>query len=145
MREAITPRFQVYKSKISGFEEWSHQELNEKVKFITGFYDLEVLTLPRIKLSDIAISQSHTTTVDIPNPGLLTVTKSPKSVAYIYEEKGKNIEYVYQIPSVRTRESVYLQPGNYVLLYRPAGARSTQFSIEKRFSIKAGSSASINL
>jgi hypothetical protein len=31
VREAITPRFQVYKSKISCFEEWSHQELNEKV------------------------------------------------------------------------------------------------------------------
>ena len=121
------------------------QGINETGKYITGFYDLEILTLPRIKLTDIAISQSHTTTVDIPNPGLLTVTKGSKGLAFIYEEKGNKLELVFQLSENNPRESIYLQPGDYVLLYRPSGARSTQFSTEKRFNIKAGSSASINL
>ena len=121
------------------------QNLNETAKYITGFYDLEILTLPRIKLPDIAISQSHTTTIDIPNPGLLTVTKGSKGLAFIYEEKKNPLELVFTLTDTNPRESIYLQPGEYVLLYRPSGAKSTQFSIEKRFSIKAGSSASINL
>lgn len=120
-------------------------DLNEKVKMLTGFYDLEVLTIPRLKLNDIAVSQSHTTTVDIPNPGLLTVTKGSKGIAYIYEENSGTLNLVYKLSEFNTRESIYLQPGEYTLLYRPANARSTQFSIEKRFSIKEGSSASINL
>lgn len=121
------------------------QELNSTSKLLTGFYDIEFLTLPRVVLKDITISQSHTTKVDLPNPGLLTVTKKSKGSGGIYIDKKGKLEEVVRLNAMQPRESFYLQPGEYILLYRPNGAKSTAFNTHQKFSIKTGSSASINL
>lgn len=129
-----------------GFQETINvQALKETEKYITGFYDLEVLTHPRLKINDIAVSQSHTTTVNIPTPGLLTINKSKKGVGGIYERKNGKLELVVRLDLNLTRESYYMLPGDYVLIYRPKGAKSAMFTTEKEFKIIEGSSASINL
>lgn len=121
------------------------QELNSTEKYLTGFYDLEFLTLPRVILKDIAVSQSHTTKVDLPNPGLLTVTKKSKGSGGIFIDRNGKLERVVKLDENQPRESFYLQPGDYLLVYRPNGAKSTSFNTQQKFSIKTGSSASINL
>lgn len=121
------------------------QELNTTEKYLTGFYDLEFLTLPRVILKDIAVSQSHTTKVDLPNPGLLTVTKRSKGSGGIYIDRNGKLERVVNLDENQARESFFLQPGDYLLVYRPNGAKSTSFNTQEKFSIKTGSSASINL
>ena len=42
-------------------------------KLIVGKYDLEILSLPRIYLNEVSVSQSKTTTVQIPQPGIANV------------------------------------------------------------------------
>ncbi|UTW61030.1 VWA domain-containing protein [bacterium SCSIO 12741] len=121
------------------------QNLNTKVKYLTGFYDIELLTTPRIYLNDIAISQSHTTTLDIPNPGLFSLTLNSRIYGAIYQDKDGEMVWVKNLDSDQTRQSFYLQPGDYVVLYRPSEARSTWFTKEKKFTIKIGSSTSLNL
>jgi Ca-activated chloride channel family protein len=121
------------------------QPINATEKYVTGFYDIEVLTHPRLTLKDIAVSQSHTTTVNIPSPGLLTVNKGKKGVGGIYEEKDGKLSLVVRLKENLTRESFYMLPGKYTVLYRPSGARSTIFTVEKEIEITEGSSASVNL
>lgn len=121
------------------------QELNSTQKYLVGFYDLEFLTLPRVKLSDIVVSQSHTTKVDLPNPGLLTVTKKSKGSGGIFIDRNGKLEEVVKLDENQARESYYLQPGEYLLVYRHNGAKSTSFNKQEKFTIRTGSSASINL
>jgi Ca-activated chloride channel family protein len=121
------------------------QELNSTEKYLVGFYDLEFLTLPRVILKDIVVSQSHTTKVDLPNPGLLTVTKKSKGSGGIFIDRKGKLEEVVKLNENQPRESYYLQPGEYLLVYRPNGAKSTSFSTQQKFTIRTDSSASINL
>lgn len=121
------------------------QELNSTEKYLVGFYDLEFLTLPRVKLEDIVVSQSHTTKVDLPNPGLLTVTKKSKGSGGIFIDRNGKLENVVDLDENQPREGFYLQPGEYLLVYRPNGAKSTSFNTQQKFTIRTGSSASINL
>jgi len=121
------------------------QELNSIEKYLVGFYDIEILTIPRVILEDIVVSQSHTTTVDLPNPGLLTVTKKSKGSGGIFIDRNGKLEKVVKLDENQARESFYLQPGEYLLVYRANGAQSTSFNKQQKFTIRTGSSASINL
>ena len=96
-------------------------------------------------IKDIVISQSHTTTVNIPTPGLLTINKTKKGVGGIYQRKNGKLELVVRLDLNLTRESYYMIPGNYVIVYRSKGAKSSMFTVEKEIIISEGSSASINL
>ena len=46
------------------------QDFSTTQRYLIGTYDLEVLCLPRLYIDDVVISQSKTTTVEIPNPGI---------------------------------------------------------------------------
>src|SRR6202035_5729361 len=52
------------------------QKINTKEKYLTGTYDLEILTLPRTVVHNINIAQSKTTDVQLPAPGILTINKT---------------------------------------------------------------------
>jgi Ca-activated chloride channel family protein len=53
------------------------QETNTKQKYLTGKYDIEVLTIPRFIIEDIEIKQSETITINIPNTGTANIPLFP--------------------------------------------------------------------
>ena len=55
------------------------------------------------------------------------------------------LEEVVKLDENQARERYYLQTGEYLLVYRPNGAKSTSFNKQEKFTIRTGSSASINL
>ncbi len=120
------------------------QRINESVKYITGFYDIEVLSLPRIYLNNVAISQSHTTNVEIPKPGQLTISHNGYGPCMIQVDRKNKLEKVTELNSKSTKETISLQPGRYRALFRPTGAKGVVFTQEKEFFIKSGASTSIN-
>jgi len=120
------------------------QALNEKVEYLTGMYDLEILTLPRIYLTDVAISQSHTTTIEIPKPGQLTINKGGTGPCSILKKDGDQLVKVYEINARSLKKTINLQPGRYMAIYRPVGAKGVVFTQEESFIIKSGASASVN-
>jgi len=75
------------------------QNFEEVTKYITGNYDLEILTLPRVYVNDVNIKQSHTTKVFIPDPGIATVFLPAKGVTSIFLENNNKLEWVYNIAS----------------------------------------------
>ena len=115
-------------------------DLNSTEKYLTGKYDLEILTLPRILLNDVSIDQSKTTTVSIPRPGIVTFVFNATGFGSVYTWKGKQLEWVCNLDETLTKETIYLQPGKYHVVFRPKNSRESIYTIEKDFSIITGES-----
>ena len=121
------------------------QDFNSTVKYITGTYDLEVHTIPRMFIDDVDISQSKTTTVQIPQPGMVTFTSNASGYGSILWEDGNELKSVYTLNENFTKETVVLQPGSYRVVYRPKKSVATMYTIEKKFRIISGSSIIVGI
>ncbi len=116
------------------------QDFNTTEKYLVGKYDLEILTLPRINLQDVDISQSKTTTIQIPQPGIATfVTNGPGSGGVFIEEKNE-LKLIYNLDENLTKETVVMQPGNYRVIFRPKNSKESLYTIERKFNITSGDS-----
>ena len=121
------------------------QSFNVSQRYLTGGYDLEILTRPRIYLEDVVISQSKTTQVEIPAPGIVTVlSKGPGHGSILVEQKNQ-LKWVYTLSENTIKESIVLQPGTYRIVFRPKNSQSSAYTIEKTFRITSGSSNTLNL
>jgi Ca-activated chloride channel family protein len=120
-------------------------DINQKRKYLTGTYDIEILTLPRISISNLKIKQSETTSIKIPAPGLLTIlnTNAVPVFGSIYVERGQELEFVCEINGNTVTETITLQPGIYHLVYKNKGSKKTMSTRSERFQISSGSSYSI--
>ena len=121
------------------------QNFGETEKYITGHYDLEVLSLPRITLKEISISQSHTTTIEIPEPGIAVFRKSFNGYGTLLLNDKNKLTRVYELNETLTLETLYLQPGSYKIVFRPKNSRSTLYTVEQNFIIESGKTTDIQL
>lgn len=114
-------------------------------KYIVGTYEVEILTLPRIHKT-VNIIQSSAETVDIPAPGQLSYS-APKSIAaqLFLINNDQTVEWVCNLDQTDISGLVFLQPGNYKVVYRQKQLRSTSYTTEKAFSITSNKTTSINL
>jgi len=121
------------------------QLFGTKEKYLTGKYDLEILTLPRIHIKDVEITQSHTTTVEIPQPGIIVIQKSVNGYGSLYLEENNKLKWIYDMRDNKLQESIVLQPGHYRIVFRSKYMNRSFYSIEKPFEIKSGVSKNIRL
>ncbi len=122
------------------------QDINTKERYILGQYDVEVLTMPRIKLNGISILQNHTTTIDIPQPGIVSINWGTYGYGGIYyvNDSG-SLEMVYSISDNLTKATLLLQPGSYKIIFRTKNSTETKYTIEKDFKIESGQSIIVNI
>ena len=121
------------------------QGFGETKKYICGKYDIEILTLPRLYLNDVTISQSQTTTIDIPLPGIVVIRKSVNGYGSLFIERNGQLEWVYDLRENVLQETLVLQPGNYQVIYRSKNAERAMYTIENSFTILPGGTSNINL
>ena len=121
------------------------QQFNTTEKYIVGKYDLEILTLPRIKLSKVDVAQSKTTTIEIPQSGNVSIAKPGEGPGSIYLEDDNKLVFVCNLNSNLIQETIALQPGRYRVEFRPKNARESIYSIEKTFKIESGISTPVKL
>jgi len=121
------------------------QKLNTQTKLLTGKYDLEILTLPRINLKDIKIDANKTTHIEIPTPGILTMNKSYEYFGAILVQEKNALTKIYDLKPELKQETIALQPGKYRIVYRAKFAKSGHTSVDKEFEILSGGSISLNL
>ena len=114
-------------------------------KYITGKYDLEVLSLPRLIIKDVDISQSHTTTVEIPNAGMANIQTFAKGYGSIYNEQNNSLEWIYNLDENSENQILYLLPGNYRVVFRSRYVLRAFYTVEKKFTIESGKTTKINL
>jgi Ca-activated chloride channel family protein len=119
------------------------QDFDQNEKYIVGRYDIEVLTLPRMIIQDVEILQSHETKVEIPGPGILTVSFQGTGIAELYVMKGKDKELIYRFNQSTTRQNLVLQPGSYEISYRSMNSKSSIYTKTTGFEIVTGQSAQV--
>jgi len=141
----INTKIKCLVNRIGEFTDINVQSFNTSKKYLTGKYDLTILTLPRTYIKNVDISQSKTTTIQIPSPGMLNIMKPYSSVGGIFVYTNNKLEKVYELNADQLRENIGLQPGNYVLINRPKFSKKTSDTVVKNFTIVSGQVNSIKL
>ncbi len=131
--------------KAGSMETLTIQDFDEKRKYLVGKYDLEILSLPRLHQKNIDISQSTTTKIEIPQPGIASFTFSSNIIASVYEEKGDELNLIYTFKKNSSRSSLVMQPGKYRIISRPLNSKSAVYSQEESFEVVSGQSVQIKL
>lgn len=119
------------------------QQLNTKQRYLTGEYDLEILTLPRI-YETVRVNQSESTNVKIPEPGLVVLSASSSPYGSIFEVSNE-LKWVCDLNTKKGRQVLYLLPGKYKVVYRAKNASSTEYTKEKTFKVSSIKTVSLKL
>ncbi len=119
------------------------QQMNSTEKYITGNYELEVLTLPRTYIKNVAVAQSQTKLLEIVNAGMLTVKALDNGDGCILKDT-KPLEWVCNLNNT-TSQVYYLQPGNYRIEWRSKTLKGSIYTIEKRFTVKSDVETKVEL
>ena len=144
-RSGNTKNLPVIVRKQGTMETLNTQYFNQMEKYLVGKYDMEVLCLPRLYISNVEVSQNKTTSVEIPAPGIAVIQKSTDGYGSIYVEKDNKLEWVYNLKESNLNESVILQPGFYRIFFRSKYLSKSIYTIEKCFKVNVDSSVSIIL
>ncbi len=132
--------------KQKGNAETLNLQLNgTKEKYLTGKYDLEILTIPRVYVKDVLVEQSTTTNIEIPRPGIANFSMPASGFGSIYSETADTLVWVYNLDQKKTQQNIIMQPGNYRVVYRPKNNKQAIYTVNKRFSVISGSSKKIIL
>lgn len=118
------------------------QDLNQEQRYLTGTYDVEILTLPRIYKTDVQINQSSYTYIDIPGSGLFKYKAFNAITGQIFTEDN---QWVCDLNPTKLSDTFYLQPGIYKIVFRLQSAVSTDYTTVKTFTIQAGENTTLNL
>jgi Ca-activated chloride channel family protein len=113
-------------------------EFNTTRRYLTGTYDMEVLTTPIMRFNQVKIEQGKVSRIQIPQPGLVNLVSNANGYGAIFSTAGPKLEKVHDISETSTSETVVLQPGTYKAVYRSKNSSRAVFSIEKEFTVTSG-------
>lgn len=118
------------------------QPLNSTEKYLTGIYDVEILTLPRTYFNGIMVEQSKTNAINIADAGVLQTRCLEAGDGNIMINRAEKLEWVCNL-SNQTLQTFYLQPGNYVATWRAKSLRGSIYTIERKFTIRSNTQTTI--
>ena len=122
------------------------QYINANNRYLAGKYDVDILTLPPVKLRNVEISPNKTTTVDLPMLGILVFRRNGSGYGTLYSlESEKEQKLVYNFSEDKSIETLYLRPGTYRIVYRSRYNLRTSATREKTFVLKPGATVDVNL
>lgn len=121
------------------------QKVNTSEKYLTGNYDIEVLSLPRVIYSDVEIKQSTESVLPIPPPGLANILLPSKGYGGLYIENGDELEQIYHFKGNKTQHRLTLLPGRYRVVFRAKTAKNHIYTTEKSFKLRSGKSELIKI
>ena len=107
----------------------------ERQKFLVGTYDIEILTLPRIYMNDVKVSQSISTKVEVPMAGTLDLNTPMTGYGSIFHLDQGEIKWVCDLKEGNSKHIFNLQPGKYKVVYRNKKTSKTVYTVEKTFTI----------
>lgn len=122
-----------------------HQPTGYAQKMLTGAYDVEVLTIPVIKIENAIVEQDKTTTLEIAAPGFISFTKTENLVGGIYEYRDDKLVEIFELSDTNLKETVAIQPGKYKVIYRYASKKSMAATKEVDFEVISGNSLTVRL
>ena len=142
---ASSSKYQCIVRKHNDNETVNIQYFNMKEKYLVGTYDLEILTLPRLKVNNVKVDQSTTTTVEVPIPGTIMINYPSSGVGSLYVMRGNEPEWFHDLKADGTQEMLMLLPGTYLAVFRAIHHNRSFYTVETYFTIESLKSNRINL
>ena len=124
--------------KKDSMETINAQPFNTEQKYLTGLYDIEILSVPRIYYKNIRVRQDNTTTIEIPQPGVLSYAVKANMVLSIFYLKNNKMVWVMDIPKNTRSKNIIMQPGNYIAIGRISSETRTIYTKNKNFKVTSG-------
>lgn len=121
------------------------QEFGTAQKYLSGTYDLEILTLPRIVQKGVHIKASASTTIAVPPPGMVTIQTGVSGFGAVFVQREDGYEWVVDLSESSERQVFQLQPGQYKVVFRSKFAQETGYSKNKEFRVSPGSSTIVKI
>lgn len=121
------------------------QNFNTSQRYITGSYDLEVLTLPRTKIPNVRIRGGESTPIQIPTPGVVNLILPSAGYGSIQQVFGQGRKWVCDIDQTDIQQQYVLQPGVYRVVYRSRNSKQSIYTLEREFKISSESSVHVKL
>ncbi|MFT7378072.1 MAG: Ca-activated chloride channel family protein [Sphingobacteriales bacterium] len=120
------------------------QSVNTSQRYIVGEYSATILTLPEITLKSVEITQSKEYSFDVPSPGILNYSaKIPGVATVLIANEDKSLSKVIEIGNSITSKALMLQPGSYILIYRPGNGYTSKLTQEIDFIIRSNNSTTV--
>ena len=123
----------------------NEQSINSSDKYLTGEYRVSILTLPPIIVDTVNIRQSSTTAIKIPEPGLVSIENKLELVGGIFQMKENHLRKVVDLNNQLLKQTILLQPGQYLLVYRKKISLRSEETQIKNFTVTMGQSKRIKL
>ena len=121
------------------------QTINSTQKYITGNYDIELLTLPRQYFNNIRISQNQLTKLQLPSTGLANILLPANGYGGVFLNDGDELVEIYKFNGESNQYKLTLLPGKYTVVYRAKSSKKYIYTDEKTFVIKSGKSQLIKI
>lgn len=118
---------------------------NKETKLLVGLYDLDILSIPRLSFKNVMIKGEQKEVIQIPNPGILNISKEKTVIGGIYLIEQKKLKKIYSIQPNTLPENIQILPGNYTIVYRNLNALSIYDTKEKVVTIKGGDKVLVTL
>ncbi|MBE0653965.1 MAG: hypothetical protein IH594_09215, partial [Bacteroidales bacterium] len=121
------------------------QEIGQVEKYLTGTYEIEIPSIPRIHIRDIEILQSQTRIINIPEPGLVTLSSKHEGSGSIYSLSNSGQEWILNLNSLVKQQAYLMQPGFYRVVFRNNISKSSLNTQVREFEVKEGQSLFIDM
>jgi Ca-activated chloride channel family protein len=112
-------------------------------KYLTGIYDVEVLTLPKTLFKNVEVTHQKTTKLSLADPGLVNFISSSYIFATIFQIQGKKESWVTNLDTKNTTTTLAMQPGDYKIALRTKDTYGSKFTEIKYFKVNSRQSTSI--
>lgn len=120
--------------------------LNDKERYLVGFYDLEVMTLPRLKLDSVEVRQSSITTIEVPETGILRIEKQKGDfTGSIFVKRNGTTEWIRNIDEGTLKETLEMLPGEYLIVAKSGSQSESNKTIVQEIKIESNKTTSILL
>lgn len=113
------------------------QNFNTAHKYISGEYDIDLLTLPRLHYENYQIKGGVDNKIDIPVAGSLNITSTESKIYSIYVSKNGQLEKIYESSLNGNSEIVSLLPGDYVIFSRSNIKKASASTRQSAITIKS--------
>ena len=121
------------------------QNINTTQKYLTGFYDIELFTLPRQYFNNIRINQNQLTKLQLPSTGLVNILLPANGYGGVYLNDGDKLNEIYKFNGESNQYKLTLLPAKYTVIYRAKSSKKYIYTNEETFVIKSGKSQLIKI
>lgn len=122
------------------------QPLGARMDYLAGYYDIDVLSLPPIHLSNIPIRSGAATDLRIAIPGQLALNKPKTNTSgSIFTYRNGTLQWVCALDPNAHSERISLMPGEYQVILKPQKATDYLSSRTAHFTIASSKQTSVDL